>query len=184
MTDRLRLRRLRPGDADAVVAYVSDWDVAKQTGDIPYPYSETAARDWIGREMRDWARGKGCALAIEDRETGAFIGTVSFRLRNSRLTLKRAEVGYWIGKPHWNKGYATEAVGVAVPWFSETLRARRVEAVTFADNEGSIQVLNKLGFRKIRATTRAYPDRGGPRAVEIYLWMAPSRRWRDRRDEL
>ncbi len=170
MTGRLRLRRLRPGDAARVRELMGDWDVAKQTGDIPYPYSDAAARDWIAREAWDWARGIGCTLAIEDLLTGEFIGAVSLRLQRPRVVMRRGEVGYWIGKPYWGEGLGTEAVTAAVSWFSDIFRVRRIDAVTFADNSGSAGVLRKLGFKLTRRETRFYPARGGQRQIHRYTW--------------
>ncbi len=171
-TDRLRLRRLRPGDAPAVTTLMDNWDVVKQTGGIPYPYSEAAARDWIAVEARDWAKGVGCSLAVEDLETGAFCGAVCLRVRFSRFGTRRGELGYWLGQPYWGRGLATEAVTAGLSWFSAVAKVRQVYAITFANNHGSIGVLTKTGFRLKSITTRSYPARGGKRHVHIYQWTA------------
>ncbi len=182
-TRRLRLRRLRPGDAPAVAALMDDWDVVKQTGGIPFPYSDAAARDWIALEARDWTRGIGCSLALErpdgaypksaHPDEDAFIGALSLRLAPRHLFGRTVELGYWLGQPYWGQGLASEAIGAALPWFCALSGARRVEAVTFADNAASIGVLTKLGFRLVRIATRTYPSRGGKRRIHIYRWIAP-----------
>ncbi|MGF1456769.1 MAG: GNAT family N-acetyltransferase [Alphaproteobacteria bacterium] len=169
-TPRLRLRRLRPGDAAAVTVLMGNWNVVKQTGGIPYPYSEAAARDWIAVEARDWARGVGCSLAVEDRETGALCGAVSLRASRSQLGFRRGELGYWLGEPYWGRGLATEAVTAALAWFAPLARVRTIEAVTFAENHRSIGVLTKAGFRLRRIATRSYPARGGRRHIHLYQW--------------
>jgi RimJ/RimL family protein N-acetyltransferase len=56
-----------------------------------------------------------------------------------------AEIGYWIARDHWGRGYATEAAA-AVLRIARTLGHRRVRAGHFADNPASGKVLRKLGF--------------------------------------
>lgn len=181
LTPRLRLRRLRPGDAPAVADLMNDWDVAKQTGDVPFPYSEAAARDWIGRESVEWRRGLGCALALEDKETEVFVGALSLRVDAHSIISRRGELGYWLGKAYWGQGLATEAVGAALPWFCTLSKTRRIEAMVFAENGASMGVLKKLGFRRIRSATEHYPARGGKRRVNIYQWTLQQENtpWRD-----
>ncbi len=147
---------------------MGEWDVAKQTGELPFPYSEEDARDWIAREIRIAARGRGCALALERRADGTFIGTLSLRVSRPRAFSRIGEIGYWIAKPHWGEGLASEAAQAGLDWFEATFSIRRTEAVTFAENSASIGVLKKLGFIFVRAEQRYYPDRGGVRDVLVY----------------
>ncbi len=175
ISPRLRLRRLRQGDTGAVTAFMGDWAVARQSGDLPFPYSDAAARDWIARQVRMLARGRGVSLAVERLQDGAFVGVVSVRLSRAGFIRRHGEVGYWIARPQWGQGFATEAVGAAVPWFEQLFTVRSMEAVTFADNDGSVRVLEKLGFAEAREETRDYPARGGARRVKIFRKRVPRR---------
>ena len=62
----------------------------------------------------------------------------------------RARLGYWIGRPFWGQGYATEAARAAVGWAFEGLDVRRLHAESFARNPASCRVLEKIGMRVLR----------------------------------
>jgi RimJ/RimL family protein N-acetyltransferase len=57
------------------------------------------------------------------------------------------EFGYWLGKPYWGKGYATEAAGRVVTFAFEELIAQKLKAGWYYDNPKSGRVLEKLGFK-------------------------------------
>ena len=64
------------------------------------------------------------------------------------------DVGYWIGEPFWNRGFATEAVGLATHLAFEHLEAGARSAWVFEGNEPSRRVLEKVGFRYVRTSDR------------------------------
>jgi len=142
VTARLVLRPLRPSDAPDMVAGAGDLDVSRMLARVPHPYTEddastviaTSAANAIGR------RGIVLAITLAGRLIGQ-IGLTGIHWRNG--------VGYWLARPHWGKGYATEAVGAVVAYAFEELHLPFVRAGVFADNPASLHVLAKLGFRRI-----------------------------------
>ena len=70
------------------------------TGTIPHPYSEEMAVDWI-ESLQEGEEGVAFAVDLG----GDLIGCVGYRATEK----DHAEMGYWIGKPYWGMGYATEA---------------------------------------------------------------------------
>jgi RimJ/RimL family protein N-acetyltransferase len=60
---------------------------------------------------------------------------------------KRAELGYWIGKPWWGQGYCTEAGCAVLNFAFRTLRLNRVLAYHLSRNPPSGRVMQKLGMR-------------------------------------
>jgi RimJ/RimL family protein N-acetyltransferase len=60
----------------------------------------------------------------------------------------RADIGYWIGRRHWEKGYGKEAVRLMLHFAFETLRLNRICAKVLVGNERSIRLLGALGFKK------------------------------------
>ncbi|MEM6354709.1 MAG: GNAT family N-acetyltransferase [Pseudomonadota bacterium] len=137
-TSRLLLRPLRPSDAGPMELYAGDARVARMTTSIPHPYPPGAAAAFIERQGMPGAAER--CWVIDGSPIGAaeMIGVVS---------IKRAagEIGYWIGPPFWNTGYASEAVeGVVATLFGEGWR--EIRATVFADNPASAHVLEKLGF--------------------------------------
>src|SRR4030095_5451360 len=101
-------------------------------------------------------------FATVRREDGEFLGAVGFV-----LLPEAAGLGYWLGRPFWGKGYATEAAGLALA-HARALGATRAEAETFPENLASAHVLEKLGLRVRGEVLRDLPRRGGPRRLIQY----------------
>jgi len=135
-TRRLVLRALEDSDAAAFALLAGDWDIARMTARIPYPYSEELAREWmeqIGPE--EFVR------AVVHK--GALIGAVGY-VANSDGS---AEIGYWIGKPWWGQGFATEAARGLVRHCFTTETFKQLTCCHFIDNPASERIIHKLGFR-------------------------------------
>jgi [ribosomal protein S5]-alanine N-acetyltransferase len=147
-TERLRLRPFRSTDAGEFARLAGDWAVASMTSDIPYPFSRRQAFAWLA-PMRGEVR-----FAIE-RE-GQLIGGAGFYRRASGT----AELGFWLGKPWWGQGYATEAARAVL---REGLKNRRLPGYSsahFVDNPASERVLRKLGFVQVGRARIACNARG------------------------
>ena len=56
------------------------------------------------------------------------------------------ELGYWIARPHWGRGYVTEAATALLDWHFANSSSRAVASSAHHDNAASLQVLRKLGF--------------------------------------
>jgi ribosomal-protein-alanine N-acetyltransferase len=143
-TARLVLRPFTDGDAPAAHAHVADWEVASTTAAIPHPYPAGAAEAWIATHARRHEAGEAVILAITLRDTGELVGSIEIRLIPPH---KRGELGYWIGRPHWGRGYATEASAALLRWAFDTLDLHRVHAAHLGRNPASGAVLRKIGMR-------------------------------------
>ncbi|HEX3700532.1 MAG TPA: GNAT family N-acetyltransferase [Phenylobacterium sp.] len=166
-TERLVLRGPLRGDVDAIAKLAADPGVAGQTACMPHPYAREDAEAHLERAYRlDWARE--AEFAIEHRNFGV-VGLLGFRTRDHA----RPELGYWIGRPFWNRGYATEAVRAALKWVKRDWRKRLVVAGHFADNPASGQVLCKSGFL-YTGDVRLQPSRarGGEVPTRMMVWLA------------
>jgi RimJ/RimL family protein N-acetyltransferase len=75
-----------------------------------------------------------------------------------------AVLGYWIGRPYWNRGYATEACLIVLD-HARSLGVRTVVAETFLDNPASGCVVGKLGFTVAGRIDKELPLRGGRRQL-------------------
>lgn len=135
-TKRLRLRPLQDADVSAIAHLAGDWAIASMTARIPYPYSEAHARDW----MTNLADGE-FVRAIE--RDGQFIGCVGFIPGETRS----AEIGYWVARPYWGHGYATEAATALIKYCFTTGGFQRLTCCHFIDNPASARVIEKLGFK-------------------------------------
>jgi RimJ/RimL family protein N-acetyltransferase len=137
-TERLLLRGAVISDAERLAELANDRGVAAMTTSMPHPYGLEDAEAFVGR-ARDWNSAPN--FVIEHRHFGV-VGDVGFRTGANG----RAELGYWLGRPFWNRGYATEAVRAALDWARRDWRKKVVFAGHFADNRASGQVLCKAGF--------------------------------------
>jgi ribosomal-protein-alanine N-acetyltransferase len=143
-TARLLLRPFAPADATAVHRYVSDRDVAAMTASIPHPYPDGGALTWIEQQARAAERGESVVFAVTIAPHGV-VGAVGLHPETAHA---KAELGYWIGKPHWRHGYATEASQAVVRFGFEELHLERIHARFMTSNEASRRVLQKLGFTR------------------------------------
>ena len=147
-TERLVLRPLVVSDGARVARFTSDLDVSRMMTSIPHPYIRIAAEGWIliGRARAHLERDYtfGVELAGE-----GLIGCVGAHRRKGEAV----EIGYWLGKPFWGQGFATEAVGAFV---FEAQRLGPLEAGHFVDNPASGRVLEKAGFSYTGETVPTY----------------------------
>jgi [ribosomal protein S5]-alanine N-acetyltransferase len=143
-TPRLLLRPFTLADAPDVTRYVGERDVAAQTLSIDHPYPDGAAEKWIGAHAAKYAAGKLASFAITERESGALVGAIGLHVVPPH---GRAEVGYWIGKPFWGRGYATEAGRAMLRFGFETLGLNKIHGAVFTKNPASDRVIRKLGMK-------------------------------------
>ena len=78
-----------------------------------------------------------------------------------------AEIGYWLGRPHWNQGYMTEAVERMLRYAFETLGLERVRGGAFPNNPASLRVQLKCGMSLVGREMQPAPARGGDREVVV-----------------
>ena len=142
-TDRLLLRPLKMSDAPDIQRLAGDRDVASTTRDIPHPYEDGMAEKWIEFCEEKTASGELINFAIISHSNGAFLGVIGIHPDDNG---SQAELGYWVGKPYWNQGYATEAVTAVIGHGFTQLGLERVYAAHFTRNPSSGRVMQKAGM--------------------------------------
>lgn len=166
-TDRLILRGVTRADAPVIAEFANDLGVVGNTSQMPYPYRTTDADAFVAAAERADPRHEA-VFAIEHREFGV-IGVLAF----DRNSAGRGEVGYWLGRPFWNRGYATEALCAALRWVKFDWRRHVVWAGHFADNRASGQVLVKAGFLYTGDVEwRQSVSRAEPVPTRMMVWLA------------
>lgn len=142
-TERLALRAFTHADIPNLVRFAGSDEVHATTLNIPSPYTDQHAIDWIATHEATLASKHGVVWAIADGQSNELVGTIDIRLR---MTHSRGEIGYWVGPPHWGKGYATEAVRAVLRHGFEELGLYRIYADHFKGNDASGRVLAKAGM--------------------------------------
>ena len=142
-TERLLLRRHRVEDFEAVAAMWRDREVARHIGGAPSSREEVWAR--LLRYAGHWAMMGFGFYAIEEKETGRFVGETGFAYFHrdlGRAFDDAPEIGWVLA--HWahGQGYATEAVSAVV---DDAGWGRSVCMIT-PDNKPSRRVAAKCGY--------------------------------------
>ncbi len=166
---RLTYRLIDPRDASRISVLAGDWDIARMTARIPHPYSLVDADQWIASIGSD-----EFVRAVE--HNGELIGAVGYIQRDR----EQAEIGYWIGKPWWGNGYATEAAKALVEHCFGEAGFQRLTCGHFIDNSASARVIRKLGFRRVGSDAQWCEARKSEVATIRYARRRPllGRLWR------
>ncbi|HEX2195967.1 MAG TPA: GNAT family protein [Actinomycetota bacterium] len=93
------------------------------------------------------ARAAGAAYAFCIRAGGELVGRLTLS-QVFRKAFRNCYLGYWVGERHNGRGYATEAVKLAVGYAFDELDLHRVQANVMTRNRRSARVLEKAGFRR------------------------------------
>ncbi len=166
-TRRLTLRSPNPQDVGRLAALANDPDIARMTLRMPHPYSSADAEDFIlavaGQDPR-----RAATFLIEHEDHGP-VGVIGLFEDQDPAP----EVGYWIGRPFWGRGYATEALGGALVWASKRWKRRALMAGHFADNPASGRVLEKAGFLYTGEVRKGFSlARGAETDTRRMVWLA------------
>jgi RimJ/RimL family protein N-acetyltransferase len=162
VTARLVLRAFVPADAAEVQRLAGDPAVAEGTL-LPHPYADGTAESWISGRRAAHDRGEETSFAIERVHDGALIGAIGLAFEPH---LACARLGYWLGRPYWGRGYATEAATAVVAHGFETLGLERIWAPRFRANAASGRVLEKVGLAHEGSRRRFVPERARAECVE------------------
>jgi RimJ/RimL family protein N-acetyltransferase len=140
-TERLLLRPAWGEDAPALFSAIADERIVRNLASAPWPYLPEHAQAYAGTERRP---GEPSFLIFR-RTAGdpRLVGAIGMGPRPDG----ELELGYWIARPFWGLGYATEAGAAVLRLARDGLRLPRLSAGHFLDNPASGRVLQKLGFR-------------------------------------
>jgi len=163
-TARLRLRPLALGDGPAVERLAGDWEIARFTAHIPHPYPAGGAIPWIEETWAEAKAGKKVVAAIERLADGMLVGCIELDLTPGQTV---GSLGYWIGRPYWGAGIASEAAMAMMDLGFGSLGLSRIEAAAVPANRRSIRVQEKLGLMLIGERLEPAPARGGHMKVEV-----------------
>lgn len=138
-SERLFLRPAWAEDWTDVLAAINDFAVVRNLARAPWPYRAEDAQ-WFVNRPQD-LRHPDFLVTLPSADGAQVIGCAGMACGEDGTS----EIGYWIARSHWGRGFATEAAR-AVLTVARTLGHDRVEASHFLDNPASGRVLQKLGF--------------------------------------
>lgn len=144
-TERLILRPFTLEDAPDVQRLAGAREIARTTLNIPHPYEDGMAEGWIETHQEQFEKGRVLELAVVKKEEGELVGAVALFFQEAFNT---GELGYWIGRPFWNQGYATEAAGRIMEFGFEELKLNRIFGRFMENNPASGSIMKKLGMKE------------------------------------
>jgi RimJ/RimL family protein N-acetyltransferase len=167
------LRTMETTDAARVQLLAGERAVAEMTALIPHPYPDGAAEEWIAMQARAWRLGTEYTYAIE--ADSLLVGSIALR----PIAAEREDLGYWIGQPYWDRGYATAAARAVIALAFSFLDVDKLTASHLARNAASGRVMEKCGMRLLSTGTREH--RGAP---EVFCARGISRDQWERSEQL
>jgi ribosomal-protein-alanine N-acetyltransferase len=167
--DRVALRPVDTADLADLLEINGDPEVTRF---LPYATwkSESDGQAWLDRMNGLSAAGTARQLVVARRSDSKVIGTVLlFRYEPSS---SRLEIGYVLGRDHWRKGYAREALALAIDHAFTQQSIRRIEAEVNPANHASNGLLRTLGFRHEGVLRQRWVDKGNAYDVNVYGLLA------------
>ena len=165
ITERLCLRPWRDADAKSLYFYAKDPEVGPAAGWPPHDSEQTSLAT-----IRSVLNGPEC-YAITEKENGTAIGAVELIMYpHSHLAEngRECELGYWLGKPFWGRGYIPEATECLLDFLFMQTDCPRVWCSHFLGNEKSKRVIEKCGFRPEFLQEREWPAIGKKLTEQFY----------------
>lgn len=136
----IELRKFEQKDEALLVSYLNDETQTHfLSARLPQPYTNEAAQWWVNT-------GSKIGLAYAIIHNGIFVGSIS-AIPGEFEKQKTAEIGYWVAKPYWGKGIASEALQKFTDFLFENTDFIRLNASVFEGNLASANVLQKCGYK-------------------------------------
>jgi RimJ/RimL family protein N-acetyltransferase len=149
-TERLLLRPGWREDAPALFQAIADERIVRNLATAPWPYTMADAEAFLTRDRP--LDSAACLIFLRNEGAPRLVGGIGFGCTPQ----KEVEFGYWIARPYWGRGIATEAGRGLLANARDSLRLPRLVAGHFTDNPASGRVLQKLGFRPTGAVRGRY----------------------------
>jgi diamine N-acetyltransferase len=142
------LRALEKSDLDDVMKFYNTLELRRLLGP-PIVRSKKYMEEWLEQvsSCDPWSDGY-LVLAIEEREKDEFLGVA--RIEDIKLPHNRARIGVSIYNPNKRgKGLGTDAILVLLWIGFNIFGLNSIYLDTMEDNENSIHVYDKIGFKKV-----------------------------------
>lgn len=139
LADRLVLVPMTHDDASDLALIAADASIFRYIPDIPQPFD---AGRWVRSVVANDAHRIKHVIRLR---TGEPVGFLQLgQRRNGDL-----QIGYFLARAHWGKGFAREACLSALGLLADLGDERPVHAAVHRDNLTSLRMLRSMGFRRL-----------------------------------
>jgi len=140
-TERLRLRAFRESDFEDYAALNADPEVTRYLGGGG-PWDRGRSWRHLAFLLGHWQLGGSGMWAVEQKDTGAFLGMIGFAAPEGWPGF---ELAWTLVRRWWGHGYATEGARAALSYAFTSLNQSRVISLIHPENLASIRVAERLG---------------------------------------
>jgi RimJ/RimL family protein N-acetyltransferase len=140
---------LRPWTLDDIAAIArccNEAEIASWMHQIPSPYDEQNAREYVLATQQAWRDGSGAFFAVVDEASGEPVGSIGMHVLDAQFG--NVEVGYWAAAPARGRGLTTRALRLISRWAIDDVGAERVQLRADVLNDASLRVAEKAGFTR------------------------------------
>ncbi|MGR6466509.1 GNAT family N-acetyltransferase [Rhizobium sp. PAMB 3182] len=130
--------------------FLEPWEPAWNNAD----FTERSFHSRVDRNMAEFTNGQAIALFIFRKSDMALLGGITIGLIR-RGVAQNCMIGYWMGEKHAGQGHMFAALGMVIQYIFSELRLHRIEAACIPENQRSIRLLEKSGFKR-EGLLRAY----------------------------
>lgn len=147
-TPRLVLRTPTEQDLPSITAIAGDWEVASRLARLPHPYSAADSLFFLNEVVP-----AQLVWVIVEQSSEQVVGALGLSLDQDRA--ETVELGYYVAREHWGRGFATEAGSAILAYGIGLIGRSSIKSGFFSDNPASGRVLEKLGFRTCGVSERS-----------------------------
>ena len=168
MKEKISLRKFKLDDLDSIMDLFIDKEVINGIGldKKPEEITKKFELDWLKKTINNYRKKKpdtySFAILLDNKHVGN-IGCHEIDYKNENL-----EIGYWIGKDYWGKGYATKALKLFLTDIRKKFNPVRITAYHYTYNPASGRVLQKGGFKHEGTRRKVHKKYGKFIDDEIY----------------
>jgi RimJ/RimL family protein N-acetyltransferase len=143
-TERLLLRKLTVDDADFILTLLNEPGFLRYIGDKKVRNLEDARQYIRNGPVASYEQYGFGLLLVSLKESHTAIGMCGLLKREE---LPDPDIGFALTSDFSGKGFASEAAAAVLKDARERLNLQRILAITSLDNDASINLLQRLGFR-------------------------------------
>jgi [ribosomal protein S5]-alanine N-acetyltransferase len=143
-SERVVLREIEHGDAEAMQAYAADPAVVQYMIWGPNTIEQTRAFCSGQLDIQRVRDRRDFELAVIDKRDGELIGGVGLRVQNT--VQREGDIGYVLRRDYWGRGLIAEAARAVLEFGFGVLGLHRIYATADARNLQSVRVMEKLGM--------------------------------------
>lgn len=143
--DRIVLRPIEDSDLLSLFAIYSDEEVVKYWSS-PAMTALAEAEELLVSIRSGFAKRELFEWGVALRETDELFGTCT--LYNLDVRHRRGEIGFALRRTHWGRGFASEALSLALSFAFERLDLHRIEADADPENVQSLRLMERHGFKR------------------------------------